>query len=507
MKQILLLICLLMASVFIFPVGNAAAIDLFDGKVVIHGKISEQWLTRARETAYWETHDYELFNARTTLKLETMWHAYADPEFEVNLYGVWKNFYDKAHKIDDSFRKYLDDFGGHHGVEEFKSYETFRDICRELYVEVNHDLFQIRVGKQIVSWGETSFERMTDVVNPIDLRGNLNPAYPDFAEIKRGLWMMRLFYTPPDMPADMTFEFLVIPDYEPNRLWPAGYHLTHFEAQSGFKDPNEQFLGYYRDVPDDKVWTTPELGIRIRGFTLGFDWTLQYFRHRSDDPVTRTGKAISSVWPALTGRGRTHGVYHYGWQNTFGFTFNKTVDRRISLMPGTTLAMSGNILKLEAIYENSKDGNEMVGNNVRVAEYDRWAFCLGWDTKIFIPGLTPWARNKLLSSSTQVFMEWVPEKHSNLYIYPWVTYRKKGHHFCIVTQSFNYELWNGRILPGFYAAYYVTEGGGYYAPAIGFKPTFSWTFLIRYLDYFDLGHGSAKKNDLDTLTFEITYEF
>ncbi len=481
------------------------AITLFDGKVIIHGKISEQWLMRVRETAYWEKHDYKLFNARTTLKLETMWRAYRGSAYEINVYGVWKNFYDKAHEIDDSYRRYLHDFGGHHAVEEVKSYETFRDICRELYTEINHDLFQVRLGKQIVSWGETSFERMTDIINPVDLRGNLNPAYPDFAEIKRGLWMLRLFLTPYNMPGELSFELVVIPDFQPNRLWPAGYHLTHPEAFNQFRHPNDQFLSYYRDAPSN--WKTPEWGIRIRGFTWGFDWTLLYFHHRTDDPVIRKGDAILSVLPALTGRGRAKHVNHYGWQNTYGFTFNKTIDYKITVIPGTTFAMSGNILRGEFVWEANKDFNEQIGQNVRVGEFDRYAFVLGWDTKIFIPGLTPWARNKHLASSTQIFMEWAPERHRQDLIYPWVVFRKQGHHFSTITQSFNYELWNGRILPGFYAAYYLTEGGGYYAPALGFKPTFKWTFLVRYLDFFDLGHGTNKKNDLDTLTFEVTYEF
>jgi hypothetical protein len=501
--RILALCALLGAAVFFIPVYDAGSFELFDGRVVIHGKISQQALLKGRQQNYDELHDIDWFNMRTTFKLETLWHAYAGPEYEVNFYAVWKNFYDAAHEADSGYRNYLRDFSGHHGVEEVKSYETFRDICRELYGEINHDLFQIRVGKQIISWGETSFERMTDVINPIDSRGNLNPAYPDFDEIKRGLWMLRVFYTPVDMPADMTFEFVVIPDFQPDRLWPAGYPFGFTNPQfNSMQRPNEQFLGRYRDKPTK--WTHPEFGIRIRGFTWGFDWTLLYFYHRNDQPVVKTGKAIKSMLPSLLGTGRTRDVYHYGWQNTFGLTFNKTVDRKIPIIPGTTCVMSGNVIRGEFIYEQDKDHNEIVGQNVRRAEHDRFAFVLGWDTKIFVPKLTPWARNKLLSSSTQLFMEWVPEKHRNDAIYPWVSKRKEGHHFAAVTQSFSYELWNNRIRPGIYINYQITEGGGYYGPALGFSPTFGWNFIVRWLDFFDLGHGN---NDMDFWTFEVTYEF
>ncbi len=143
------------------------------------------------------------------------------------LYGVWKEFYDSAHEVDSGYNNYVERMSGHQGIQDVRSYNTFTDICRELYLEYTTPLFQIRAGKQIVSWGETSFERTADIVNPIDDRGLLNPGYPDFAEIKRGLWMLGFTITPPDMPADMTFEGLIIPDFEPNYNWPAGYHLTH----------------------------------------------------------------------------------------------------------------------------------------------------------------------------------------------------------------------------------------------------------------------------------------
>lgn len=494
--------------------GQGSGIRLFDDRLVIHGKISEQWMWRTEKLQAWENENlrnYNLFHARTTLKLETMLRLVSKPEYEFNLYGVWKNFYDAAHEIDHDYERNIRQMSGSRGIEQLKSYETFRDICRELYAEINHDLFQLRVGKQIVSWGETSVARMTDIINPVDLRGNLNPAYPDFAEIKRGLWMLRAFYTPHNMPMDMIFEFLIIPDYEPDYVFAQGYHLSHSKAAQGLATPNETTLGWYRDVPQD-TWKKPEFGFRIRGFWQGFDWTLLYLHHRPDQPTVKTGKFLESQLAPALGR-RVEHDYHYGWQDSIGFTFNKTIDTKITLIPGTTLAMSGNVLRGEFLAELSKDYVAVLpgdGNIASNKEGNRYAFAIGWDSKIFIPGLTPWARNKLLSSSTQLFMEWFPSRHRMDIVYPWYApptpaYRQKGHHWCMVTQSFNYELWHGRILPGIYWAHALTEGSGYYAPAIGFKPTFNWTFLARYLNYY--GYPGEYVNHLDSVILEVTYEF
>ena len=264
------LIFFLLITVFIVP--SVSAFELFDGKVVVHGKVSEQLLVRARDTMSDEVHDYDIFNARSSIMLEVMVHLWEGEGLkELNLYSVWRNYYDAAHDLDSGYKDYLRDFAGDssHAIDELKSYDTFRDVCRELYLEYTADLFQIRVGKQIISWGDMGFERMADIVNPIDMRGMLNPAYPEWAEMKRGLWMVRLYFTPSNMPMDMKFEFLVIPEFLPDRNWPAGYHLSHPPSMNGMVNPNELYLADYRDRP--RGWSDPELGFRVRGFLAGFD--------------------------------------------------------------------------------------------------------------------------------------------------------------------------------------------------------------------------------------------
>ncbi|MCP4713802.1 MAG: hypothetical protein GY868_01690, partial [Deltaproteobacteria bacterium] len=202
--------------------------------------------------------------------------------------------------------------------------------------------------------------------------GDLNAAYPDFSELKRGLWMARLILTPYDMPADMTFEFIVVPDFQPNLIPPIGHHLTLRGSQFySTPVPGEQFESWYRDAPSN--WKTPEVGLRIRGFSGGFDWSLLYFHHRlrNGDPLERAysslgqklGATINSA--AITGQGRLKHNVDYPWQNTFGVTVNTTIDRKIPIIPGTNFAMSGNVLRFEGVFELNKD-------NVRLAPDYSW---------------------------------------------------------------------------------------------------------------------------------------
>jgi len=77
-----------------------------------------------------------------------------------------------------------------------------------------------------------------------------------------------------------------------------------------------------------------------------------------------------------------------------------------------------------------------------------------------------------------------------------------------MTEAIDYGFWNDRILVGMYAAYQLTPGKSYYTLMTAFKPTFRWTYMVRYLNYVE---GSTVKGyptgPLDTLTFDITYEF
>jgi len=504
MKNRILLIFLCFVFLFaIIGLGSVCALEYLDGDLVIHGKASQQLAMRTKNKRSYELYDYDIFNFRSTLKLETRWDAFKSSNYNLTFYSVFKNFYDAAHEIDSGYNNYLRDFSGSRGKDELKTYDTFRDICRELYVDLNNPTWQIRLGKQIVSWGEASFARMADVVNPVDGRGTLNPAYPDFDEIKRGLWMARLTITPPDFWQDIFFEFLIIPDFEPNRNWPAGYHLTHPQSMNIMRNPNELFKPDYRDAPDSSdKWGDPALGFRIRGLTYGFDWSLQYLYHRNPNSVIREGRGLQAQLPALLGIGRAEDVKRFGHQSTIGFTFNKPVNKTIPLIPGGSMNMSGNVWRGEFVIELDKDNNR--GYTPEVKEHNRYAFVLGWDTWIQIPWLSTWNRNRKLSSSTQLFMEWVPDRHRDDFIYPYVSYRENGHHASTITQSIWYDFWNSRITPAIYFSQSLDHGRRFYAPTISFKPTFNWTYMIRYINYIE--YDSIIQN-LDYILFDITYEF
>ena len=93
-KRALITTAVLAVFALLASAGTAPAIDLMDGKVTVHGKISEQLAIRANKTSPGQLYDYDIFNFRTSLKLETMFRLQQCPDYQINLYGVWKEFYD-----------------------------------------------------------------------------------------------------------------------------------------------------------------------------------------------------------------------------------------------------------------------------------------------------------------------------------------------------------------------------------------------------------------------------
>ena len=51
-----------------------------------------------------------------------------------------------------------------------------------------------------------------------------------------------------------------------------------------------------------------------------------------------------------------------------------------------------------------------------------------------------------------------------------------------------------------------SDGRWFYAPTLSFKPTFNWTYMVRYINYMDYA-DSRNVGSRDSVTFEVNYEF
>ena len=172
---------------------------------------------------------------------------------------------------DNYSSSYIDEF-------ENKGIRRLNFDLEEYYAEFNFNSFDLKIGKQIFSWGKA------DGFNPTD---NLNPRdYIDLfvEEEKIGVPAINLLYYWNDFAFDLVF----IPTYTPTRL-----PLTN--ARHSFLDPETQFVINGRELPSDK-WSSSQTGIRVLKHVSGWDLSVSYY-DGYDDLTLATIESDQSLTP------------------------------------------------------------------------------------------------------------------------------------------------------------------------------------------------------------------
>ena len=124
---------------------------------------------------------------KTHLHLEGLYHLYNEGGTILDGFALFEWFYDWAPQMTGSLGRGI-------RARDEDSYKTPHgwEMVRELYVNYINGPWTLRVGKQMVVWGETGLQRTADVVNPVDLRSHLM-GVDDWEDFKQGLWMFRDF--------------------------------------------------------------------------------------------------------------------------------------------------------------------------------------------------------------------------------------------------------------------------------------------------------------------------
>jgi hypothetical protein len=193
---------------------EARAYDLLDGRLAFYGFVE----TRA---GVWTQHDPTrpiLFPgiteepdhshfavSRTTLQLETDWRIHDRAELHAVVRAAWEPRYE----VDEYANR-----GSHFGSWEIPSDEYVdpddeEEIFRELWLRLDpapgHSL---RLGRQIVNWGESLAFRVADVVNPNDSRYSLFFLDPEETRIPQ--WMIQGYHDFPTLPGAPSLEWIAV---------------------------------------------------------------------------------------------------------------------------------------------------------------------------------------------------------------------------------------------------------------------------------------------------------
>jgi hypothetical protein len=299
MKQkVQISICLILLIMFVSIItarDTHATVRLFDSKVILNGYVKEVAFYRTamkdRDKKY---HDTSLDFLKTSAGIEALYKIKETEDYTLEFFTGMKWWYEAALHIDDELRR---------AVPSDARYDYMRpqnfddDVLNEAYLDFIKGPFQVRVGKQIVVWGNLDIDRAADVVNAVDFRHSIF-GIDKWEEFKRGATMIRMFYQS-EFPGNLRFEVIVNPGDFKRNLFPftEGLHYgpDAWELDKSQKNPafnNEPYYGYGGYVgakieEDAPGWNRKnyELGFRVSGYTWNWDWSLLFYDRINKDPV------------------------------------------------------------------------------------------------------------------------------------------------------------------------------------------------------------------------------
>lgn len=537
MKKIVLFpiyILIIFFFIILFTQQSAlAAIELYDGKLILNGFIREVGYYRtgmtSRETEY---HDNNFVFLQTSGLLEALYTVKDDEDMTIRLFAGVKYWWQKGHYFDDQLNRSLD---SHDKRSWAYPRDWDEDILTEAYASLEKGPFEVRIGKQIVVWGSLNLAQITDVVNPPDFRRGY-PGINTWEEIKMGIWMIRAFYQS-ELPGDLLFEVIFNPgNYRQINLaqegtWP-GTDMYGVRRAGNFGKPWAEFEQGQRGIyswsrekwtRDEPGWSTSnwEAGFRIRGFTYGVDWTFIYWNALDDGfIVTDTPEFLEFYgdWFRTSVGNINHDDYAYPYpdQSKYSKIFES---KRYDMIGGTFERYCPEIWETVWIIEWALDFghpiNKGINGDGEQAPYD-WtrrnildiaikfqkALEIPWFTQSFI------ATGRMLDFT--ISYQWDKNLNADKDDHLGTRWHGKGESVADnITLWFKQDTFHNRIVWVFIGNYYFQIGRWQAIPSLGYAlPGQHWRIEGGYAFYGGkhdkyINYSSHK----DTAFFRIRYEF
>ncbi|MBF0274211.1 MAG: hypothetical protein HQK84_03155 [Nitrospinae bacterium] len=187
---------------------------------------------------------------------------------------------------------------------EYRLNWDFNGIVQELYLEYYYNKGAFRIGKQQVVWGEATGLKITDIVNPMDLKEFI---LDDFLNSRIGLWMLKLNRSL----GSSELEAVIIPDFEGNKAAVRGSEWamnipSYWSGYLPIVNPTQK--------PTDSLKNS-DVGLRWNSIINSWDISLYYLYAWDDDPTlhTITRGFLKYVTPKHHRLHTMGGTFNYAW--------------------------------------------------------------------------------------------------------------------------------------------------------------------------------------------------
>lgn len=170
---------------------------------------------------------------------------------------------------------------------------------REAYLDITHGETFFRLGKQQVVWGQADGLRVLDAINPLNYREFI---LGDFEDRRIPIWMLNLEHRF----GNITAQFLWIPDHTYDDVPRDGlYQVTSPRFVPSLPPGFRGNVSVEDAVRPDSFVTDDDYGLRVTGFSGGWDWSLNYLYGYNDAQVFRRAAASEGI-TITSGYERSH---------------------------------------------------------------------------------------------------------------------------------------------------------------------------------------------------------
>jgi len=514
-----IVILTLLVCLFTNVEKSQAYMSFYDGDLEINGFLKEQMFIRTQRPSSqdkYSKNDIDFW--RSNMVVESLYKLKKDGDLRLNLFGGFKYYYEKSPAIDD---KRKDAIPRHAYGDYIKP--SGDDLITEMYADFQYGPLQVKVGKQIVVWGEMNLKQTADVINPLDLRYG-SPGTEAWEDIKIGLWMIRALYQT-DLPGQLNFEVLFIPgDYEMTRLPIEGTYQGEGLTDARFNDGCDYGIaewGFEKMRKDEPGWDLSnwELGLKVRGYTWDIDWSVFYFNTINDAATVGDGKLKGGFGSKYTrflleyvnnagiaGAGGPfdpqypdYDIFSYKRYEVLGATFQtRFQDFPISEWRLEMFYYIGEPLNM------AEGGSAAIYNETRK---DTFGFGLEGRDYYRIPYITHnWFDDKKMVASITFFFEEIRDFDRDLVIRKGRGHRRGDSHAAEVTWSFSQQFLHAKWFAMFTGSYNFI-GKWFALPVLSYAPGKHMRWEAGYAMYGSSDSWQNGLEDKDSILLRVRYEF
>ena len=479
MKKKILSLILAVMFVFVCPVFSWAMISLgANDEIEISGKLQTRFTVNTadhRGYTYPQLSAGNLIQHRNIAYVEMKHRLTPDASYRLVGRALYEGIYDygpdEYKDVRDANPDLIDDF-----KKDFDLWEG--------YVDITPGKFMFRVGKQIISWGETDLIPMLDKINPLD--NTWGGFFEDLDDRRIPLWMLKAIYNFGDVGKiqSLALEGFINPAFADMEIAPSSPFGTPYAFPLPASSIEVRTIEPGNSM-DDSRW-----GFRLQGvFADNYNWSLAHYRTYNDLPAARLVldpdfvPVQELVYPLQTITGGSISFYSDLVQSVFRLEFAYHWDEPM-FIPAQNLGVPSNI-----------------------PEFDVLRFALAIDKNFWIRSLN---RNSMFNFTLQYSGEYIKDYDDDIRMaaldYPsgdWAELKEYEQDIVFLCYT-NYM--SGKINPQIQGAW-DPRGAILVMPQVTFIRD-PWRMTVQYAfvdGKDDVSYGFYKDRDQFSLTFSFLF--